>query len=512
MRSRNAMNYSRARNQTCNPAGAGDRRTFFVFFTAVGLGVAALGIAIAFGPFVALALPLAIAVLAAAVRDYRVASWIVVFMLPIAPTYLIPREAIGISGANVMLALVLIAVSSLVLTYAIHPRRFALPSWPRAFFLYLAVFAAAAFHGAFSADEIPDFYIALNVVTSTSIPTYLQVTLLNPSVALGAAAVVSIAIRNARRPALYLVPIFCSAIVFACAVLFVAMTSGSSLNDLASQESREFLSGTGLHANELGLLLNTAWALSLFTFMHTRRLSARIALGAVAALVAIGVMLTFSRGAYLGFLTVGAYLLFVQRKFLLILSAAILIPLAATVLPDSVTHRATHEVNSNDVDALSSGRVDEIWEPLLPELARSPLVGNGIGSIMWSDAARQQRILPVGHPHSAYLAALLDLGVLGTVVVLGFFVHMWRLFARLGARAPERLWRGFFNGAAASILVIFVQGATDDSFLPGRTQSFVWLAYGIAIGYRARLRALQRAGQARIAKPGPISTAKALTR
>jgi hypothetical protein len=502
------MSYFRAKPGADGPEPDADRRTFLVFFLSVGLGVAALGVAIVFGPFIALALPLALALLAAAVRDYRVATWIVVFMLPIAPTYLIPHDLIGVSGANVMHALVLAAASSMVLTYAVHARRFALPSWPRAFFLYLAVFVAAAIHGALSVDEIPDYFVAMKVVASTSVQNYLQVTLLNPAVALGAAAVVSIAVRNARRPGLYLVPIFCSAAVFAGAVLYVAVTAGSSLNDLSEQDSRQYLSGTGLHANELGLLLNTAWALSLFSFVAAKRLSAKLALGVLGALLAAGVMLTFSRGAYLGFLTVIAYLLFVQRKFVVILLAAATIPLAALVMPDSVTHRATHEVGTNDVDALSSGRVDEIWQPLLPDVLRSPLAGGGIGAILWSDAAKQHKILPVGHPHSAYLGALLDLGVPGTLLVLAFFAHMWRLFARLGAHAPQRLWRGFFNGAAACILVVLVQGATDDSFLPGRTQSFLWLAYGIAIGFRSRLKALERAERPRMAGAALAQTAK----
>lgn len=506
------MTYSRVKPAADGPPPDADRRTFLVYFLSVGLGLLALGVALAFGPFVALALPLAIALMAAAVRDYRVATWIVVFMLPIAPTYLIPHDLIGVSGANVMHALVLVAAGSMVLTYAVHARRFALPSWPRAFFLYLAVFVAAALHGAFSLDEIPDYFVVMNVVASTSVPAYLQVTLLNPAVAPGAAVLVSIAVRNARRPGLYLVPLFCSASVFACAVLWVAVTAGSSLNDLSSQDSRQYLSGTGLHANELGLLLNTAWALSLFCFVAARRLGAKLALGLIAALLAAGVMLTFSRGAYLGFLTVIAYLLFVQRKFVVILLAALAIGLGALVMPDSVTHRATHEVGSNDVDALSSGRVDEIWLPLLPEVLKHPLAGGGIGSILWSDAAKQHKILPVGHPHSAWLGALLDVGVLGTLLVLAFFAHMWRLFARLGAHAPQRLWRGFFNGAAASILVVLVQGATDDSFLPGRTQAFLWLAYGIAIGFRARQKALERA----VARPAagfvPAHTAKVALR
>lgn len=463
------------------------KRTFLIFVRTVAFGAAGLGIAISFGPFIAMALPLAAALLAFALFDYRVATWIVLFMLPIAPTYLIPHEVIGVSGANLMYALVLVAATSMLMAYASDRHRLALPSCPRAFFLYLVVFVSADIHGAVFTEDVPDYFVVLNVVTSTDIKTYLQDTMINPAVALCASAVVSVAIRNSRHPSLYLVPIFCSATVFACAVLFVAASSGLSLHDLSLQKSREFLSGTGLHANELGLLLNTAWALALFTLMEAKRLSVRLALAGVSAVVAIGVALTFSRGAYLGFLTAIGYFLLVKRKFILIVFAAALIPLSALVIPESVAHRATHEIHSNDVDALSSGRVEEIWKPLLPEVMKSPLLGSGIGSILWSDAAKQKKILPVGHPHSAYLAAFLYLGLVGTIVVLGFFLHMWRLFAYLGVRAPRPIWRGFFNGAAASVLILLVQGTTDDSFLPSRTHAFLWLAYGIAIGFHSRI-------------------------
>lgn len=468
-------------------------RAFLIVIMVIALVGAGLGAAIAFGPYLTMAVPLVVALSASALRDYRVAACIVAFMLPIAPTYLVSHDIVGISGANLMYLLVLIASSALLASCAHHRARFALPLWPRAFWLYLGVFVAAAVHGAISSGDIPDYFVLLNVVSSTDVKTYFQDTLINPAVALGAAGVLSVAVRNARRPSLYLVPLFCSATVFACAVLAVAATSGSSLNDLARQESREYLSGTGLHANELGLLLNTAWALALFTCVEVKRVSTRLAFSGVAGLMAVGVALTFSRGAYLGFLISIVYLLLVKRKFFLIVCAALSIPLVALILPESVTHRATHEVHSNDVDALSSGRIDEIWKPLLPEVIKSPLLGGGIGSILWSEAARQRKILPVGHPHSAYLGALLYVGVIGMSVVLGFFAHMWRLFTRLGVEARQPLWRGFFNGAAACVMVLLVQGATDDSFLPGRTQSFLWLAYGIAIGFQSRLNAIGRA-------------------
>jgi O-antigen ligase len=428
-----------------------------------------------------------------------------VFALPIGPTNLIPHEMLGISPVYIVHALVLVTFSSLLLTGALRPGRLVIPPWPRIFWLYLLLFVGAAIHGAFYLEEIPDYFVALNVITSNSVRDHLLVTVINPSLALVVAFMLSIAIRSASRPAMYLIPVFGSALVYALAVFWFAVASGNSLNDLAGQESRAYLSGTGMHANELGLLLNTAMALALFSFSNVRRFALRLVLGIVAAVLGLAVLLTFSRGAWLGTLAVVGYLLFVRRNFLLFGAALLVLPVAAMLMPESVAERATHEVGSHNVDALSSGRVEDIWKPLLPEILEHPLMGGGSGSILWSTAAKDQNILPVGHPHSAYLGVLLDLGLVGAAVILLFFRHMWRQYRRLAVQVEDRMWQGFFHGAAACILLLFVQGMTDDSFLPGRTHSYLWISYGVAIGFASRLRAREQE-RARIPATTPVVT------
>jgi hypothetical protein len=69
---------------------------------------------------------------------------------------------------------------------------------------------------------------------------------------------------------------------------------------------------------------------------------------------------------------------------------------------------------------------------------------------------------------------------------------MWRTFRRVAGNVRDRMWQGFFHGAAACILLLFVQGMTDDSFLPSRTQPYMWISYGIAIGFASRLKTRAR--------------------
>lgn len=485
------MNFFRIGTTEKFPLRAWNRQSFLIFFAAICIAALAGVAAEFFGPVVGLSVPLLMVLLALALGDYRIGSGLLIFVMPFASTYLIPSQMFGISGMNPKNVLLLISISSLFLTQVFRPRKLAIPTWTPLFFMYLAVFSTSAIHGAFHASSIPEYFEALNIITSNSVDAYLLESFLKPSVTLATAFILSIVIRNTTRPNLYLIPLFCSAMVVAMAIFYHAASSGMALADLASQESRRYLSSTGMHANELGLLLNMAWALALFSFFHASRLRDKLLLGTVSSLLAIAILLTFSRGAYLGSLTVIGYLLYVRRKFLVFLLALLLLPIAALVMPQAVTERATHGMQSNDIDTISSGRVVEIWQPLLPEIMKSPLLGSGISSILWSDAAKQRAILPVGHPHSAYLGMLLDSGLLGAIIIILFFRHIWCLFTCLGRSAQDPLWRGFFTGAAACILLLLVQGVTDDSFMPTRTQPFLWLAYGMAIGFVTRQKAIE---------------------
>jgi O-antigen ligase len=96
----------------------------------------------------------------------------------------------------------------------------------------------------------------------------------------------------------------------------------------------------------------------------------------------------------------------------------------------------------------------------------------------------------VGHPHSAYLEALLDMGVIGLALMLAYFWHVWRGFRALGSNAylsPEM--RAFFQGATAALVCFFITGWVGSSFRPEAEFIFLWLAIGVMYGMFRRTRA-----------------------
>lgn len=463
-----------------------DKRSLLLFSGAVGLAILTLVIAATAGEVPALLSLALLFVMVASISNYKAGIVFAIVLLPLTATQEIPREMFGVKGLNPLNGALALSILSLLLAQAMRHGRILIPRWPRHFWWYVGAMVLAAMYGSLHVSAIPPYYLQLKIIDFNSVTGYLRDVLFKPAIILLTAFMLSIAIANARRSASYLIPLFFSMITLPCMVIGYVLLSGVSLSTLASSEHRNFLSALGIHANELGYLFNLAFALILFTLVGSTNRLVKWGLGAIATVVLAAIMLTFSRGAFLGVIATVSYLLFTQRRFRTALAIVLLVAASVSIVPEAVVDRASTGVESGKVKDVSAGRVDKIWTPLLPEAASSPMIGHGLSSILWSDAAIHRQILPVGHPHSAYLGVLLDFGILGAIVIFLFFRHMWRLFGRIATFHPDPLWRGFFRGANACIIVMLVQSVTDDRFTPTLPQTFLWLAYGIAIGLAAR--------------------------
>ena len=420
--------------------------------------------------------------------DYRIGVWVAIILLPLITTQHIPREFLGVKGLNPFNAILMMSIVSLFLAQGLQHKKIIIPHWPRPFWLYIGAIVFAGLFGATHFSSIPSHYL----VNFDSPAGYLREYMLKPMLIVITAYLLSASIANARHPSNYLIPFFCSAIILPIIVIVYTATSGVSLSTLASSHSREFLSVIGMHANEQGLMFNMVFALALFCFFSLSGPWQKWTFGVTMVVLVIAIMLTFSRGSYLGFLAVVAYFLFRQRRLRIMLAILALAGFVAILMPQAVVERASMGVSSGSGEDISAGRVDNIWKPLLPEVLASPILGHGLNSIIWSKAAQRGEILQVGHPHSAYLGLFLELGVLGAITIFIFFRHMWRLYRRLATGHTDPLWRGFFDGARACILLLLVQGLTDDQFTPTLPQTFLWLAYGMAIGFVARSKRAMR--------------------
>ena len=186
---------------------------------------------------------------------------------------------------------------------------------------------------------------------------------------------------------------------------------------------------------------------------------------------------------------VTAYFLFWRRSARTLMLFGLLAVLALFALPGAVYDRAATG-EGEGLNAISAGRVNGLWIPLLPEVAHSPVYGSGLGSMMWSETMRAgggANVLQATHPHNAYLQALLDMGVAGMVLMCAYFIHVWRGFRKLGRDSHlVPALRGLFQGATAGLLSLLVSNNTDGSLVPRPEQALLWLAIGLRYGHTSK--------------------------
>ena len=424
---------------------------------------------------------------AMSLSDSKYIISLAILLLPLSTAQFMPREIMGITGLNPFNVTLVLGATLILFRYLINSHTLRMPSPSRAFWLYLGAMVFATLHGTTHVDDIPGYFKMLQIISFDSATGYVGEVLFKPLLVLATAFLLAIGIRNSRRQNFYLVPLFLSSVLLPLTVIVDVVRSGEGLSAMVVGGA----SFSGMHANELGLMFNMALALALFCLFGQRGRAAKWLLIINVAILMLGILLTFSRGAYLGFLVVLTYFLYRRGSFRMMFLAFLLVPLAILLTPLAVFERAATGVGSGDVDAISAGRVDEIWRPLLPDIASSIVLGRGLSSVLWSEPARSNDFFMsgrIGHPHSAYLGLVLDFGIVGALIVLGFFLHLWKLFQSLASLHPVPIWRDFFQGASACVLVLLVQGVTDDRFTPTVEQCYLWLAYGLALGFVTRYR------------------------
>lgn len=413
--------------------------------------------------------------------DFRIGVLILIVLMPLSASTLLPRNVGGITGLNPLNLLLIGTLLACLLRPGKTSADYQMVP-PQLVGRYVLPIVVAALIGMGHVDAIPSYFHDAALIAYDSAGSYLRDMLVKPMFMVLFAVLVGAAVARSERFETFLMPMLMSVWAMGLmTVVFVAI-SGVSLSALASSEARTFLSPLGMHANDLGRCYAIAYALMLFTFAASRNFRLRLLLLASMGMVVVALVLTFSRGAFAGFIVVNILFLIAQRRFFPLLIGAVLLVGMVFMLPEAVFQRLSTGVGGN-LNAVTAGRTGDIWLPLIPEILDSPIIGHGLGSILWTDAMRSGRILTVTHPHNAYLQALLDTGVVGLILMLSFFGWAWRRFRALASNprlAPER--RGFYAGAAAGLMAFLITGFAGSSLMPVAEQSLLWLAFGMMWG------------------------------
>ena len=471
---------------TVSSARLGAERTPGLALGVIGLGVfaALCGVGLAIGELQALIIALSVLAAVAVMVDFRVGAVLLMVMLPVEGSYLFPHSMLGVTGLNpfnVVLGATLVSF----LLRGKELKRFV----PKPLvWLYIVPVVFAALLGTRHVDDIYPYFYEIEVIHFTDALGYLRDVALKPLLIVLAALLIGAAVAQAKRVENFLVPIIVAVWVMSLMLILFVVTSGLSLGQLALTTQRALLSVLGMHANDLGRLYAVAYALLLFTWGETKEVRLKSVLIVTMGALTLALLFTFSRGAFVGWVLVNV--LFLVWKFNAKTAAVAVLAggVGLAFMPGAVISRMSLGlIGGADVNQFSAGRVDEIWIPLLPELFKSPLWGSGLDSTMWANAVWAEMMLPVTHPHNAYIQAILDMGLVGMALLIAFYLHVYRKFRDLGSNAYlSPTMRGFYQGAVAGLLCLIVTGFAGSSLRAVPEFAFLWIAIGMMYGQLAR--------------------------
>lgn len=463
-------------------SGAARALAAMVVLAAVAL---AGGYALAVGEVQALYVGLSLVAGVAVVIDYRVGAVLLALLLPISSTAVFPRALMGIPGLNPLNLLLIGTLGAYLVRGRLeHPGRF-VP--PQVLWLLMVPIALAGLQGMMHFDDILPAFFDRVIVEYTTARGYFGVTVLKPMLLVLAALLVGAAVAKANKPESFVVALAAGAVMVALLVIGFVVISDVRISVLASPRARAFFDQIGAHANDFGRIFVTAYALMLFTWWEAKEPRARLALFIAIGILGLGILLTFSRNAFLGFFIVNGLFLLWKFNMRKVGWALLGVAVSALFAPGALYRRISRGFDSGDIDDVSAGRVEGIWMPLLPETLKSPLWGQGLDSILWAEPMQIGAMTLAGHPHNAYLEAVLDMGLIGLVLLLAYYWHVWKGFRALGSNPYlSPAMRGFFQGACAALIAFAAAGISGGSLRPQPDNVLLWLAIGIMYGLLAR--------------------------
>lgn len=228
----------------------------------------------------------------------------------------------------------------------------------------------------------------------------------------------------------------------------------------------------------------------------TRRGLGRLLCGVATALMAVCLVLTYSRGCYLGILVaVAIFLLLLDRRFLLLGVVAVLF--SPLYLPQSVLTRFTSIGNMGD--SSTSYRV-YIWLGTLAMLKDYWFSGVGPGeaafNMVYPEYAYNAITAP--HSHSLFLQLVCDLGICGLLVFLLLVVGFYRMMFTAIRREADRRARIFQIAGVAAISGFLIEGMTDYAFYNYRVTLLFWAMLGLCVQFTGMGRTKDAAGTTRV--------------
>ncbi len=263
--------------------------------------------------------------------------------------------------------------------------------------------------------------------------------------------------------------------------------------------------------NDIGMLLVCTLPLCIYFARHARNSVYRVLSLGIALLFMLTIAKTGSRGAFLGLLAVGTYVLFNFRtiqpsiRFGVVgVCATLLIGVASTTYWSHMETILNPTTDYNWVGNDDQGRMS-IWKRGLDYAEERPLTGVGIASFNIAEGtisplARRQEYakgLKWSSPHNSFVQVLAEMGLPGIVLFIAMLIAGFRSASRLARSSIHRSAEGRRYGELARAHVAALAGyAVAGFFLSQAYAPYLYFVLGMIIALDVTVRKAWRVDDA----------------
>jgi putative inorganic carbon (HCO3(-)) transporter len=258
--------------------------------------------------------------------------------------------------------------------------------------------------------------------------------------------------------------------------------------------------------NDLAIALNLLLPLAV-ALAYTRRGAARAFYAACAAVLAAGVIVTFSRGGFLGLVAMGGLLLWKvgrgRRGFSLV-AGVVLSGVLLVMMPGEYSSRILTIFNTSQDTTGSAQERRELLENAVRLAVKHPVVGLGMGNFHIYSLREQEA-------HNSYVEISAELGVVGLIAYLILIIAPFRSLRRIEletvaestgseARGPTKLDDMYYYSVALqAALVAYAVCSCFGSI------EYQWYLYYI-VAYAVALRGIHDSRPIAVAADGEVPT------
>jgi len=201
----------------------------------------------------------------------------------------------------------------------------------------------------------------------------------------------------------------------------------------------------------------------------------KIFLLGVILITGIALILTFSRGCWLGIIFAIAVLaLIIDKRFVFL--GILLLLLSPFILPDTIISRFTSIGNMEDTS--TSYRV-YIWMGTIAMLRDYWISGVGMGITSFNTIypLYSYNNIKAPHSHNLYLQIIVEYGIVGFIVMVGVMYNYFKM-AIISLKSKKNIALG---GLMAGIIGFLIQSMTDHTWYNYRVVLLFWVMIGLTV-------------------------------